>query len=702
MKWLPSCLLVSTSLFFSSIRLVSAGGVVSNCDEASLRAALAGGGAVTFACEGTITLAASLAITNDTSLDGTGHSVTLSGANLTRLLLVQPGVTLNLQSLTLANGFAPATNGVTGPSGSPGGPGYGGAIYSDNATVHARDCSFRSNNAVGGAGGNSTTAPQSGVGGPAAGGGVYVANGVFTATNCAFALNKALGGTGGGGQFAISTGGSAAGGAVYNLGGTVQLYSCQFSNNSAAGGAGRRFNVTGASFGGAATGGAIYNSTGEVWIVRSTLAGNTDLSGATIGSAGGAIYQAGGNLRIIESSLKTNIVTGGPQIFDGAGHGFSGAPAWGGGVYLAAGTLSLSNSTLAGNKALGGAVSSDFTTAGFGFGGGIYSLATVQAANSTLVGNLARGGAPKFNNPGPSSAFGGGINNAGGSLSLDYVTLNGNAAAIGAGAQVTNSAALGGNLFSTNGAATVQSSILANAPSGSNAFAILTDAGYNLSSDGSCSFSGPGSLNNVDPKLGPLADYGGPTPTAPLLAGSPAIDGGDNSSCLPTDQRGRARPYGAGCDIGAFESSAPFVIRGNVSGFTLKDEVSVTNGAAGVQTLAGNYSLEGLAAGAYTVTPGHSNYLFLPGNQLASVGPDRLGVDFKAYHWNTLSLEGITNGLLHLIFAQTNGSGSQLQSSLNLFTWDVVTNSPISETKYLELYVPVTGSRYYRMVTVVP
>jgi hypothetical protein len=58
--------------------------------------------------------------------------------------------------------------------------------------------------------------------------------------------------------------------------------------------------------------------------------------------------------------------------------------------------------------------------------------------------------------------------------------------------------------------------------------------------------------------VGPFGDYGGPTPTVPLLSGSPAINAGDDIAAPPTDQRGRARPFGAHSDIGAFESSAPF------------------------------------------------------------------------------------------------------------------------------------------------
>jgi len=55
-----------------------ASGTVTNCDQASLEAALAGGGNVTFACSGVIVLTNTINITTDTVLDGTGQSVTIS------------------------------------------------------------------------------------------------------------------------------------------------------------------------------------------------------------------------------------------------------------------------------------------------------------------------------------------------------------------------------------------------------------------------------------------------------------------------------------------------------------------------------------------------------------------------------------------------------------------------------------------------
>ena len=83
---------------------VRAGGVVESADESSLRAAMAGGGTVTFATDGTIVLSRTLVITNDTVIDGSGHTVAISGNNSVRVFYINPGVQLTLQNLTVANG----------------------------------------------------------------------------------------------------------------------------------------------------------------------------------------------------------------------------------------------------------------------------------------------------------------------------------------------------------------------------------------------------------------------------------------------------------------------------------------------------------------------------------------------------------------------------------------------------------------------
>lgn len=88
----------------------------------------------------------------------------------------------------------------------------------------------------------------------------------------------------------------------------------------------------------------------------------------------------------------------------------------------------------------------------------------------------------------------------------------------------------------------------------------VTSKGYNLTDDGTCAFSHPGDLDNSDPRVAGLATNGGPTETAALTGGSPAIEAGDPAGCtdpsggaLTVDQRGQRRPAGSRCDIGAYE-----------------------------------------------------------------------------------------------------------------------------------------------------
>ncbi|NCT68592.1 MAG: right-handed parallel beta-helix repeat-containing protein [Rhodanobacteraceae bacterium] len=69
---------------------------------------------------------------------------------------------------------------------------------------------------------------------------------------------------------------------------------------------------------------------------------------------------------------------------------------------------------------------------------------------------------------------------------------------------------------------------------------------------------GLGNLLGVDPKLAPLADNGGPTPTHAIAADSPARDVGTGAGYSPvnTDQRGYERRWPEPVDIGAYEYGA--------------------------------------------------------------------------------------------------------------------------------------------------
>jgi hypothetical protein len=80
----------------------------------------------------------------------------------------------------------------------------------------------------------------------------------------------------------------------------------------------------------------------------------------------------------------------------------------------------------------------------------------------------------------------------------------------------------------------------------------MTSAGHNIASDGSCNLVQPTDKPNTDPLVAPLANNGGPTLTHALMPNSPAIDAAADVG-LTIDQRGVARPQGAGFDIGAFE-----------------------------------------------------------------------------------------------------------------------------------------------------
>ena len=113
---------------------------------------------------------------------------------------------------------------------------------------------------------------------------------------------------------------------------------------------------------------------------------------------------------------------------------------------------------------------------------------------------------------------------------------------------------------------TLINTLLATNSPGGNGQGWLNDLGYNLSSDATCAFTNVGSLNNTDPKLGPLTNNGGPTLTMALLASSPAIDAADSSAAPAMDQRGVPRSLGRSADIGAFEYNLPAALHLTRSG----------------------------------------------------------------------------------------------------------------------------------------
>jgi len=287
--------------------------------------------------------------------------------------------------------------------------------------------------------------------------------------------------------------------------------------------------------------------------------------------------------------------------------------------------------------------------------------------NCTLAGNKVAG---------PGNGYGGGVCN---SLALTNCTFASNRA--------TGSSAFGGNIAHLGSPSSAANTIFwAGVPT--NASGALVDYGHNISSDSSAAFSGPGSLNNTDPKLGPLGNYGGPTPTMPLLQGSPALDNADNPAAPNTDQRGRARPYGVAADIGAFESSPPYVIVGRFFGLDVSDSILATlHGTLNTNVPSGgSFRFDGVAAGPRTLVASVPQWVVAPNPRSLVLGSDVVDADFTSYRWNTVNFSSPSNGAAHIIYAGTNGQIHRLLVSSNLVDWFAIATNAVRPSNYYEVF----------------
>ncbi len=247
-------------------------------------------------------------------------------------------------------------------------------------------------------------------------------------------------------------------------------------------------------------GAGIRNEGGTLTILRATVSGNTAAS-----DGGGVTNLQRGAITITNSFVSGNTSNGN-----------------GGGIVNPVGSsLALSGTTLSGNTSNGN-------------GGGIENAGVATLVNSTLNGNMAGG----------ANRHGGAIDNgdSGATLRLYNATVSGNGTAAGGS---------GGGIYAATGStAALSNTILAantisgTTGAGPDCAGALTSGGYNLLGDtsgctpngGSGDQIGGGANPVLDPRLYPLHDNGGPTPTMALMRDSPAINAGDPNGC--TDANG--------------------------------------------------------------------------------------------------------------------------------------------------------------------
>jgi len=242
--------------------------------------------------------------------------------------------------------------------------------------------------------------------------------------------------------------------------------------------------------------------------------------------SGGGIAVDGGGLYLFDSSISDNAA-------DGTGGGLA--------VLSPADVVWISGSTLSGNEAADGGAAA------------IVAESPFSIINSTLSGNNASG-----------SAGGLLVDAPGTGVELDFTTVTGNAAPVGAGLLVAGGTVqLHGSLVGDNAGIGADCSALG--------LGELDASGANLDTDGSCASLVGGAIGTVASLgLSRLGSYEGATRTHLPLAGSTALDGLDDcrtsrGAPLLVDQRGRVRSIddpgapGSGCDLGAVEGSPIFV-----------------------------------------------------------------------------------------------------------------------------------------------
>jgi predicted outer membrane repeat protein len=287
--------------------------------------------------------------TSPTLIDGPGASVlTISGAGVVGVFLVDSGATATVSGLTITNG-----------TGSVGG------AFDNSGNLTVTDSTLANN------------------GSTRSGGAIYNNLGTLTITDTTLSNNSTL----------------LYGGAVYNYGGTVTISGSTFEGNSSASGIGGGIDNTGFT---TTTGTTKTTTTGSMTITNSTILNNSSFYGGGINNSSTA------NLTISNTTVQNNTGTLGGGIWnDGmltvtASTIANNLALAGGGISNnLTGTLMLVNSTIAGNTATqygGGIDNVNVMTAvndtiaynivaSGGAGGGLLSTAGTAALYNTIVAN---------------------------------------------------------------------------------------------------------------------------------------------------------------------------------------------------------------------------------------------------------------------------------------------------------------------------
>ncbi|MHB8644304.1 MAG: choice-of-anchor Q domain-containing protein [Thermomicrobiales bacterium] len=628
-RWLVSALVIFLALPAGHPSSVRAAVNVGNGDIIGLKMAIQAGGIVNLAANGLYTLTT---VDNADVTGPNGLPVIVAGSNLTingngatiqrstiigtqrfRFFEVAAGATVQLNDLTLSNGFifgAPGSAGTQGTSGANGananpggnggngGPGQdglpgsdaaGGAILNAGALVVTHGI-FQGDIAQGGRGGDGGGGGQGGIGG----------NG----------LQSSRGGDGGnaGPSANGGKGGDGSGGAIANSGTLTVANSTfrgavihgTFSQNSANGGGGGR----GGSGADAGNGGGSNNDdTHPGQGGNGGTSGNAGVGGKAGVGAGGAISSTG-SLTVTGSTFTYNNAGGGSggtcigrrlgggggsPSFDGSGgNGGNAGDACGGGdggdgnggAISATGDIIVINSTFVSNAATGGEGAAGGDGWYGGYGGG---LNTGRVGTGGAGGNGANGGAGGAGGNANGGAIAYGVGS--GTFRVLNSTLSGNstAAANGSAGGLAGRAGGGGTPGGPDGKAgkpgvvgglgipagggiagnglitvTITNTIVVNSSRGNCAGVLANNGGHNIEfgAGGSCGTTFIAS----NPNLGALSNNGGPTQTMAILPGSPAFAAGDSVVCAATapngaggiDQRGLPRPANT-CSVGAFE-----------------------------------------------------------------------------------------------------------------------------------------------------